>query len=141
MSGSPTSVLRTGPYPEAADYSKTLLDCLRLDEFKIGSVSRVQLLLACLVERLHDAIYVLPRHARDPVGAAPEADEYAKDLFAAISSLKIFAQKLPEGIDMQELDRLNGRISVLKEQNREILQRVKEAETRVFSALSSHQLQ
>jgi hypothetical protein len=123
MSNGGGSVHRTGPLPAASDYSKTLLHAL-VDEntgtiLPMGSVSRMQLLLMSLVERVHDAIYVLPRHARDaalgtaPAGPGPSSAEYATDVANVLKQLKVICHALPDDNLTDEL--FQSRLSELNE--------------------------
>jgi hypothetical protein len=65
---------------------------------KVGSDTRVQLLPTCIVERLHDAIYVLPRYARnhDSSQPSPDPEEYAKNVAGTLRALKKYAMELPD---------------------------------------------
>ena len=141
-------VYRTGPVPLAADYTKTLLQALTVDEeadgevLAIGSVSKVQLLLTTLVERVHDAVYVLPRHARDKMngetvsGPPPDAEEYARDVALALKALKKCAQDLPD--DKAHVGYMyNDRIEQLKFENKQQLESAKEWEARIKHVLES----
>ena len=148
-------VHRTGPLPAAADYSKTLLHALVDDETQkilpIGSVSRIQLLLMSLVERVHDAIYVLPRHARDASlgtalpGPAPDALEYAKDVSLVLKALKKFAADLPddtltEELFQEKLTKLNEELALVRSESLHHLQRAKEAKIFVQQQLKSYSI-
>ena len=134
MSGSPTAIHRTGPLPLASDYSKTLLQALTDDELCIGPVSRVQLLLTTMVERVHDAIYVLPRHARDQANGnessagtvPPDPEEYARDIYTAIKGLEKYTQSLPDDQVDCNLDDLNRRIVELRNQNQFMLDKARQ---------------
>ena len=142
---SPTSVHRTGPHREAFDYSKTLVKALvEEDNLPIGAVSRVQLLLTCLVERLHDAIYVLPRHARtndamEGNHIAPDPEEYAKDVAATLKALKKYAQQLPDDllpvIDQAEADSINKKLLELRNENRNMLNQAKSVQDKLYLRL------
>lgn len=135
MVSSPSAIHRTGPVPAASDYSTTLLQALTSDELQIGSVSRVQLLLSTLVERVHDAIYVLPRHARDPSsGVQPDPDEYARDVAMALKGIEKYCQGLPDDENRnieQAIEELNGKIVELRIKNEEMLNRAKEVQVQL----------
>jgi hypothetical protein len=142
MSLSPSSAIhRTGPLPLAGDYSKTLLNALVDDDLQIGPVSRVQLLLATMVERVHDAIYVLPRHARDKVTGAegqssssvdPDPEEYARDVFTAIKGLEKYCEFLPDDLSdyNERIQQLNSEIVELRVENERMLAAGREIEKR-----------
>ena len=140
-----STVHRTGPHPEASDYSKTLLQALVDDAggaMKVGSVTRVQLLLTCLVERLHDAIYVLPRHARnhDASQPAPDPEEYAKDVAGTLKALKKYALELPDdsvAIEESHVDGLNKRITELRTENQAMLEKAKSVQLEIYSRLTN----
>jgi hypothetical protein len=140
------NVHRTGPLPLAADYSKPLLQALVIDGddgvspgIPIGTVSRVQLLLTTLVERVHDAIYVLPRHARDSAmgtnltdGPGPNPDEYAHDIVLALKGLERFALDLPNDLISDDeydsrLKELNDELAKVRIENQDWLARGREA--------------
>ena len=137
-------VHRTGPVHAAADYSKTLLQALCDDESEdlVGSVTRVQLLLTTVVERVHDAVYVLPRFARDkftgePVsGPPPDAEEYANDVAMAIKALKKYAQELPDDFAEREIVG-EARLRELKEENHRQLELAREYEVRIKQVLEN----
>jgi hypothetical protein len=57
----------------------------------VGSVTRMQLLTTNLVERVHDAVYVLPRHASQNLNL----DEYAIDIAYSLQELVKESEKLP----------------------------------------------
>jgi hypothetical protein len=136
---SPTAgaVHRTGPAPIAQDYSKTIIQALTDDGLEIGPVSRVQLLLTCMFERLHDAIYVLPRQARDPGAAPVNPDEYARDVAMALKALKKYVHALPDDSEQVEskLGELNERIRALKAENLEVLQQAKSIHDEIYNFL------
>ena len=149
-------VHRTGPLPAAADYSKTLLHALVDDETQknlpIGSVSRIQLLLMSLVERVHDAIYVLPRHARDVSlgttlpGPAPDPMEYARDVASALKALKESASNLPNDEELTEtffqekLNELNQELVQVRNESVTSLEKAKEAKIFVQQQLKSYSI-
>lgn len=140
-----SAVHRTGPHPEASDYSKTLLQALVDDvggSMKVGSVTRVQLLLTCLVERLHDAIYVLPRHARNPDAsqASPDPEEYAKDVAGTLRALKKYALELPNDtvpIEESHVDEVNKRIAELRIENQVMLEEAKSVQLEIYTRLTN----
>ena len=152
MSSTVPGVHRTGPLPAAADYSKTLLHSLVAEDtdstLPMGTVSKMQLLLMSLVERVHDAIYVLPRHARDtalgsaPVGPPPDPMEYAKDVSQALKQLRDLAVKLPddsltEEIFLQRLAQLNGELREVKSEAKQQLEKAKEVRGLIQERLAS----
>jgi hypothetical protein len=139
---SPTAaaIYRTGPAPVALDYSKTLIQALAAEgdeRLPIGPVSRIQLLLTCLVERLHDAIYVLPRQARDPGASPVNPDEYATDIAIALKSLVKYAESLPDDTaDVTiELESLNEKLLTLRADNATFLDEAKVVRDKVHSLL------
>jgi hypothetical protein len=133
---SPTSAIhRTGPHPIAFDYSKTLLQALAEDgALPIGSVSRVQLLLTCLVERVHDAIYVLPRNAN---GSEVDPEEYARDVATALKTLKSAVHDLPDDTAdvMSEVESLNLRLSELRTENFRMRENAKRMQEKISKRL------
>jgi hypothetical protein len=133
---SPTSAIhRTGPHPIAFDYSKTLLQALaEQDGMQIGSVSRVQLLLSCLVERVHDAIYVLPRN---PSGVEVDPEEYARDVALALKALQSAVWNLPDDrMEIEgELAGLNIRLVELRKENSETLAKAKKVQEEISKLL------
>lgn len=130
-------MFRTGPVPPAGDFSKTLLKSVTdgsLDPY-IGSVSKTQLLLCSLIERLHDAVYVVPRFARDTAlgveqqGAPPNPEEYARDIVEALRALKEVVKHLPDDLAPQEdMALLNTELEKLREENIADLARAREWE-------------
>ena len=152
MSSTVPGVHRTGPLPAASDYSKTLLHALVAEDtdstLPMGTVSKMQLLLMSLVERVHDAIYVLPRHARDtalgsaPVGPPPDPMEYAKDVSQALKQLRDLAVKLPddsltEEIFLQRLAQLNEELREVKSEAKQQLEKAKEVRGLIQERLAS----
>jgi hypothetical protein len=142
---SPTSgaVHRTGPVPVALDYSKPLIQALAADgddRLPIGPVSRAQLLLSCMVERLHDAIYVMPRQARDPQSTPVDPEEYAKDVGLALKALQRFANELPDDSHdpTTEIEELNNRIQELRGENRAMLDEAKQVREYVSQLIDSN---
>ena len=114
------NVYRTGPAPVAFDYQTNLIECLTGpgNPGRLGPVSRFQLLLASLVERLHDGVYVLPR----TVGGTTTAGDYARDVAACIEGLKKAAGELPVRDDtdpqclLEELERVKReQVEVIRE--------------------------
>jgi hypothetical protein len=150
MTTVPVGVHRTGPLPAAADYSKTLLHALVENDaekdLQIGSVSQTQLLLMTLVERVHDAIYVLPRHARDASlgtalpGPAPDPLEYAKDVASLVKALEVSSQSLPsdelsEDAFQEKLLALNMELNQVRGESRLQLDRAKNAKNQIQNKL------
>jgi hypothetical protein len=141
MAQSQNAVYRIGPHPEASDYSKTLLQALaENDDMRLGSVSRVQLLITCLVERLHDAIYVLPRHARNGETTslpAPDPEEYAKDIATSLKALKKYAMELPDDQKEteQNVEESNQKLVQLRRENREMLKEAKSVQKQINDRL------
>jgi hypothetical protein len=144
---SPTSgaVYRTGPAPVASDYSKTLIQALAEEDpdtrLHLGPVSRIQLLLTCLVERLHDAIYVLPRQAREEQASATpvDPDEYARDVAMALKGLHSHMASLPDDqaeIE-QELEAWNLRLQELRVENAQLLEEAKSVREQVYNRLET----
>jgi len=153
-------VHRTGPFPVAADYSKPLLQALVAEDettgapaMQMGNLSRLQLLLTTLVERVHDAIYVLPRHARDTAlgmssdtpsggGAPPDPDEYARDVVMAIEGMKKFAKLLPDDsmTDSEFEERftaLSNELQSMRESNVTALEKGRKVEAQLREQLDS----
>ena len=129
--------MQTGPYPLAADFSKRHLDCLLSEEFQIGTVSRMQLLLASLVERLHDAIYVVPRYARSADTSAmppPNPDEYAKDMMDTLVALKRFAHNLPPSTETPTFG--EDTLEELLEENRKQMEKLVAVEALISDAIA-----
>jgi hypothetical protein len=151
MASSAGSVHRTGPLPAASDYSKTLLHALVDQDSEItlpmGSVSRMQLLLTSLVERVHDAIYVLPRHARDLAlgtpcaGPGPNSTEYAVDAANVLKTLKTVSESLPddgltEDVFQARLCVLNEELFAVRSDSKLQLERAKEAKKKIEERLT-----
>ena len=141
---SPTSgaVHRTGPVPIALDYSKTVIQALAADgdeRLPLGPVSRAQLLLTCVVERLHDAIYVLPRQARDPEATPVDPEEYAKDIATALKALERFTNELPNDMEdmTSELESLNERLKELRSENLAVLSEAKQVRERIYQLIGN----
>ena len=143
---SPTAgaVFRTGPAAAALDYSKTLIQALANEEdsatrLPLGPVSRIQLLLTCLIERLHDAIYVLPRQAHEENATANsvDPDEYARDVALALKGLSSHVNSLPDDtLDVsEELESLNARLRELRVENTQLLNEAKSVREQVYSHL------
>ena len=142
---SPTAgaVFRTGPAPAALDYSKTLIQALAEENsesrLQLGPVSRIQLLLTCLIERLHDAIYVLPRQAREEQPSAIPADpvEYATDVALALKGLIAHVDSLPDDAEdvRPALELLNERLRELRLENSELLKEAKSVREDVYNLL------
>jgi len=77
---------------------------------QIGSVSRMQLLTSNLVDRLHDAVYVLPRHPSQNLNL----DEYAVDIAYSLQELTSESAKLPTRRTPEDLQ---ARLRELKEED------------------------
>lgn len=142
MASSPSSgaIHRTGPVPIAMDYSQTLIQALVKDgedRLAVGPVSRVQLLLTCLFERLHDAIYVLPRAARDPDAPPVEPVEYARDIAVVLKALKKFSIELPDDTSEIEgrLEELNQRLVSLRSENAQLLREAKQVQEQIYDLI------
>jgi hypothetical protein len=142
MASSPTSgaVHRTGPMPIAMDYSQTLIQALvndGEDRLPVGPVSRVQLLVTCLFERLHDAIYVLPRAARDPDAPPVDPAEYARDIALLLKALKKFSAELPDDSTKIEgqLEELNAQLRSIRTENAQMLQEAKRVQEKIYDII------
>jgi predicted RNase H-like nuclease (RuvC/YqgF family) len=99
----------------------------------VASVSRMQLLTTNLVERVHDAVYVLPRHASQNLNL----DEYAIDIAYSLQELVREAENLPRRTTTEQLQRT---LQALQEEDTrltvEISHKLKEAE-QLLSQLNS----
>ena len=66
-------------------------------EPKVGAVSRAQLLATNIVERLHDAVYVIPRAVDTPPEERPSLNlkEYAVDIAYSVRELAKVSDEFP----------------------------------------------
>ena len=96
-------------------------------EPQVGAVSRAQLLATNIIERVHDAIYVLPR-AVDTPDQTLNLKEYALDIAFSVKELARVADDLPElheGNFQAELRQVAEAEELVDEQIRELLLRAR----------------
>jgi hypothetical protein len=107
----------------------------------IGSISRSQLLLTSLIERLHDAIYVIPRYVREGdsgverTGPPPDPQEYTRDIVSTLRALQETCMDLPD--DQEEYDdltELNSRLLDLRNKNKLHLEQARLCQERLRSS-------
>jgi hypothetical protein len=64
-------------------------------EPEVGAISRAQLLATNIVDRLHDAVYVIPRAVDASEEAAMNLKEYAVDIAFSVKKLRQVADEFP----------------------------------------------
>ena len=103
-------------------------------EPKVAAVTRIQLLATSLVERVHDAVYVIPRHVAQAESSL-NLDEYAIDIAYAVTELLKESDNLPPRRTHEEVI---SALKRLKEQDAELTDqiRVKLGEAEELSALA-----
>ena len=99
---------------------------------QLGTVSCMQLLITNLVERVHDAVWVLPRHAaqeheksleQDHTNIQPlNLDEYAIDIAYSLRALQKEALNLPS---KRSYETTKQRLDELVEEERAITEQLK----------------
>ena len=108
-------------------------------EPQLGAVTRIQLLATSLVERVHDAVYVIPRHVNQ-ADSGLNLDEYAIDIAYAATELLKEADNLPRRTTNEEVIQ---RLQMLGEQDKELTQQIRDklAEAEELSALVHHRVE
>ena len=89
---------------------------------------------------MHDAIYALPRYARnhDSSHPAPDPEEYAKDVAGTLRALKKYAVALPDdsvAIEESHVEELNKRITELRTENQAMLEKAKSVRLENYNRL------